>query len=154
MYRKLRATGHDGTTFYGSAFAGSGCDFTKAMTLIVNYGSEKLVVSVPVAELAVENVVSLELSCTLQASYETARPAAAEPVAMKIDPQEDRLWSATETFIRAQPIQAKAELTKLRRAVTLIYHPDQYADAEKEIRSRILARANDLIDRIGEQIAA
>jgi len=60
----------------------------------------------------------------------------------------------TETFIRAQPIKAKDQLTKLRRAVTLIYHPDQYAENERDIRTRIIARANDLIDKIGQQIAA
>jgi hypothetical protein len=38
--------------------------------------------------------------------------------------------------------------------VTLIYHPDQYAEAEREIRVRIFARTNDLIDKMGQQIAA
>jgi hypothetical protein len=38
--------------------------------------------------------------------------------------------------------------------VTLIYHPDQYAEAEREIRTRIFARTNDLIDKMGQQIAA
>ena len=72
----------------------------------------------------------------------------------KSDLQENRLWSVTETFIRAQPIKEKGQLTKLRRAVTLIYHPDQYEEAEREIRTRIIASANDLIDKIGQQIAA
>jgi hypothetical protein len=154
MYRKLRATSQDGSTYYGSAFAGRERDFTKSMTLIVYYGSEKLTVPVPVEDIAVGNVSSLDLSCTIPASQQTARPVAPEPAAKPVNLQEDRLWSVTETFIRAQPIQAKDQLTKLRRAVTLIYHPDQYAESEREIRTRIIARANDLIDKIGQQIAA
>jgi hypothetical protein len=107
-----------------------------------------------VADLAVGYISSLDLSCTLPASHHKARPMAPEPAAKQADLQEDRLWSVTETFIRAQPIKEKVQLTKLRRAVTLIYHPDQYAENERDIRTRIIARANDLIDKIGQQIAA
>ncbi|WP_162820612.1 hypothetical protein [Microvirga calopogonii] len=124
------------------------------MTLVVYFGSDKLAVPVPVADLAVGDISSLELSCTLQAAHQKARPMAPEPAAKQADLQEDSLWSVTETFIRAQPIKAKDQLTKLRRAVTLIYHPDQYAENERDIRTRIIARANDLIDKIGQQIAA
>lgn len=154
MYRKLRAKGQNGEFYYGSAFAGKDRNFAKSMTLIVYYGSEKLTVPVPVADLAVGDISSLELSCTIPASEQTARPMAAEPPTPKVDLQEDRLWSVTETFIRAQPVKQKDQLTKLRRAVTLIYHPDQYEEAEREIRTRIMARANDLIDKMGQQIAA
>ncbi|MFC1459350.1 hypothetical protein ACETIH_22125 [Microvirga arabica] len=154
MYRKLRAKGQNGEFYYGSAFAGKDRNFAKSMTLIVYYGSEKLTVPVPVADLAVGDISSLELSCTIPVSEQTARPMAAEPPTTKVDLQEDRLWSVTETFIRAQPVKQKDQLTKLRRAVTLIYHPDQYEEAEREIRTRIIARANDLIDKMGQQIAA
>ena len=154
MYRKIRAKGQNGEFYYGSAFAGKDRNFAKSMTLIVYYGSEKLTVPVPVEDIAVGNVSSLDLSCTIPASEHTARPVAAEPAAKPVDLQEDRLWSVTETFIRAQPVKQKDQLTKLRRAVTLIYHPDQYAEAEREIRTRIIARANDLIDKMGQQIAA
>ncbi|MDG2571218.1 hypothetical protein P7L87_27055 [Vibrio parahaemolyticus] len=154
FYRKLRATGQDGTTYYGSAFAGRERDFTKSMTLVVYFGSDKLTVPVPVTDLAVGDISSLELSCTVPASHQKDRPMAPEPAAKPADLQEDRLWSVTETFIRAQPIKAKDQLTKLRRAVTLIYHPDQYAENERDIRTRIIARANDLIDKMGQQIAA
>jgi hypothetical protein len=108
---------------------------------------------VPVEDIAVGNVSSLDLSCTIAVSEQTASPAAPEPAAKPVDLHEDRLWSVTETFIRVQPIKEKGQLTKLRRAVTLIYHPDQYAEAERDIRTRIIARANDLIDKIGQQIA-
>ena len=149
MYRKLRAKGQNGEFYYGSAFAGKERNFAKSMTLIVYYGSEKLTVPVPV-----EDIASLELSCTIQVSHQTARPVAPEPEVTQTDLQEARLWSVTETFIRAQPVKQKDQLTKLRRAVTLIYHPDQYEEAEREIRTRIIARANDLIDKMGQQIAA
>jgi hypothetical protein len=154
IYRKLRAKGQNGETYYGSAFAGKERNFAKSMTLIVYYGSEKLTVPVPVEDIAVGNVSSLDLFCTISASEQTARPVAPEPAAKPVDLHEDRLWLVTETFIRAQPIKAKDQLTKLRRAVTLIYHPDQYAENERDIRTRIIARANDLIDKIGQQIAA
>jgi hypothetical protein len=154
MYRKIRAKGQNGEHYYGSAFAGREGNFAKSMTLVVYYGSEKLTVPVPVEDLAVDNVSSLDLSCTIQQAPQTARPAAAEPLKKQSDLQEDHLWSATETFIRAQPVKQKDQLTKLRRAVTLIYHPDQYAENEREIRTRIMARANALIDKINQQIAA
>ena len=154
MYRKLRAKGQNGEFYYGSAFAGKERNSTKAMTLVVYYGSEKLAVPVPVADLAVGDISSLELTCIIQAAHQTARPVAPEPEVKQTDLQEARLWSVTETFIRAQPIKEKGHLTKLRRAVTLIYHPDQYEEAEREIRTRIIARANDLIDKMGQQIAA
>jgi hypothetical protein len=146
IYRKLRAKGQNGEFYYGSAFAGKERNFAKSMTLITYYGSEKLTVPVTVEDIAVGNVSSLDLSCTIQAAHQTARPVAPEPEVKQTDLQEARLWSVTETFIRAQPIKEKGHLTKLRRAVTLIYHPDQYKEAEREIRTRIMARANDLID--------
>src|SRR5690349_750242 len=105
MYRKLRATGQDGTTYYGSAFAGRERDFTMSMTLVIYFGSDKLTVPVPVADLAVGDISSLDLTCTLQPSHQKARPMAPEPAAKQSDLQEDRLWSVTETFIRAQPIK-------------------------------------------------
>jgi len=154
LYRRLRAKGQNGEFYYGSAFAGKERNFAKSMTLIVYYGSEKLIVPVLVEDIAVGNVSSLDLSCTIPASEQTARPVAAEPIPKQADLQEDRLWSVTETFIRAQPVKQKDQLTKQRRAVTLIYHPDQYEEAEREIRTRIIARANDLIDKMGQQIAA
>ncbi|MBD2746010.1 hypothetical protein IC232_04775 [Microvirga sp. BT688] len=154
IYRKLRAKGQNGEFYYGSAFAGKERNFTKSMTLVVYYGSEKLTVPVPVADLAVGDISSLELSCCIQATHQTARPVAPDPEVKQTDLQEARLWSVTETFIRAQSIKEKGHLTKLRRAVTLIYHPDPYEEAEREIRTRIIARANDLIDKMGQQIAA
>jgi len=154
MYRKLRAKGQNGEFYYGSAFAGKERNFAKAMTLIVYYGSEKLTVPVPVEDIAVGDISSLELSCTVEVAHQTARPVAPEHEVKQTDLQEARLWSVTETFIRAQPIKEKGHLTKLRRAVTLIYRPDQYEEAEREIRTRIIARANDLIDKMGQQIAA
>ena len=153
-YRKLRATTQNDSVYYGSAFAGKEGNFAKSMTLVVYDGSERLTVPVPVADLAVGDISSLELSCTLPADKQKARPVSAEPQVKKSDLQENRLWSVTETFIRAQPIKEKGQLTKLRRAVTLIYHPDQYEEAEREIRTRIIARTNDLIDKIGQQIPA
>jgi hypothetical protein len=101
MYRKLRAKGQNGEFYYGSAFAGKERNFAKSMTLVVYYGSEKLTVPVPVADLAVGDISSLELSCTIPASEHTARPVAPEPAAKPVDLQEDRRWSVTETFIRA-----------------------------------------------------
>lgn len=77
------------------------------MTLIVYYRSEKLTVPVLVEDIAVGNVSSLDLSCTIPASEQTARPPVPEPAAKPVDLHEDRLWSVTETFIRAQPIKGK-----------------------------------------------
>jgi hypothetical protein len=93
MYRKLRAKGQNGEFYFGN--------FAKSMTLVVYYGSEKLTVPVSVADLAVGDISSLELSCTIPASEHTARPVAPEPAAKPVDLQEDRRWSVTETFIRA-----------------------------------------------------
>ncbi|MBD2751002.1 hypothetical protein IC232_30685 [Microvirga sp. BT688] len=115
IYRKLRAKGQNGEFYYGSAFAGRERNFANSITLVVYHGSEKLTVPVPVEDLAVDNVSSLDLSCNIPAAPQTARPAAPEPLKKQSDLQEDRLWSITETFILAQPIKEKGHLTKLRR---------------------------------------
>lgn len=154
VYRKLQAVAQDGSVHYGSAFAGRDGDFTKAMNLIVYYGVEKLTVPVPISDLVVGDSSSIDLFATIQAPQAKACPIAPEQPAAGPSLQEERLWSATELFIRAQPVRAKEHLTKLRRAVSLIYHPDQYSGNELEVRTRIMARANDLIDKLSEQIAA
>jgi len=154
MYRKLRAAAQDGPVYYGSACAGKDGDFTKLMTLVVYYGAEKLMVPVPVSDLVVGDIASIDLFVTIETAQAKAWAIAPEQSAHEASLQEQQLWSATELFIRAQPVRAKEHLTKQRRAVALIYHPDQYVENERGIRTRIMARANDLIDRIGEQIAA
>ncbi|SCY99964.1 hypothetical protein [Microvirga guangxiensis] len=74
VYRKLRAVAQDGSVHYGSAFAGRDGDFTKAMTLIVYYGVEKLMVPVPVSDLVVGDSSSIDLFATIQAPQAKACP--------------------------------------------------------------------------------
>ena len=142
-YKKIQAKGKDGVVHLGSAFPqgtfGTGPMFPR-IRLGIFYSSAKIDVVVPShARTMAASEVQVEFTIVGASNAKpVASPFERPPLpSTPHDPRVEKLWGAVEAMIQTMPIHSEADVKRIRKAVAIMHHPDQFVAADRGFVARI-----------------
>lgn len=144
-YRKVRAIAHDGREFRGWV-KGEG----QNPMIVPRCGPLRITLFVSGRRVVFDyNAPGQVPDAQLAADKGNADRPATQPEASRI--AADELWSHVKAVIAAVPIKDDADLSRIRKAVGLLFHSEA---ATNKVALEVLARANAAIDSLSRPRAA